>query len=358
MRIKFRRSSTLALIVGALLLGACSNDDSVPTSTEADDWTYPYSHIVIKAEPERSDADARKLAFRIHARLLAGKSFAETAKRFSEGPSKIAGGFVGFRPAAGMNRFSGALQALPPGTHSQPVRTQVGYQILLRHTFDEGARLERKHMAPVYGVVVPWEGLEGGAGNTKQAAFEEAKRILKGVRGKVLDLDEEAARFIAPGKPRRDSFLGMYSVHGEGHPLMDPLRNLPVETFADVFETEMGWVVAKKGRHLRCALRQILVQHVESENRAIRVRRSKAEALQAAQTALSELKADRTKWGALVPRFSDDDTSIDINGWIGTFGNGGTPPNVEAVLLEMSRGDISSEVVESPEGFHIFWRVR
>jgi len=40
------------------------------------------------------------------------------------------------------------------------------------------ARLEAEHLIPIYGVMVPWEGLEGGEGNTKEAAFAEVTRIL------------------------------------------------------------------------------------------------------------------------------------------------------------------------------------
>ncbi len=337
---------------------ACGPDVEETSVAEIDDWIAPYSHIAIGVTEERSEAEAREVIFRVYRRLKQGKDFAETAKQFSDAPSKVAGGFVGFQEATGETRFSGALQALEPGTMSRPVRTKIGYQIVLRHSFAEGVRLEKKLMIPVYGLVVPWEGLPGGQGNPKPQALAEAQRILKGVRGNVLDLNEEATKFLPPSSPRRDAFMGMFSLEGTGHPLVDPLRDLPVGKVADVFETEKGYVVAKRGTYLRSVVRQILVQHIESANRALRIRRNKAEAFTLAQKALAEIKPDRSNWSSVVTRYSDHTDSVESGGWIGTVGNGDAPPNVEALLKSMNPGDISDNVIESPEGFHILWRVQ
>jgi peptidyl-prolyl cis-trans isomerase C len=95
------------------------------------------SHILISVEkgpgidPNVADADARKKAEQILARVKAGEDFAALAKEYSTGPSGPSGGDLGFGERnTWVKPFSDAAFALQPGQVSGVVKTRFGYHII------------------------------------------------------------------------------------------------------------------------------------------------------------------------------------------------------------------------------------
>ena len=92
------------------------------------------SHILIKVEDkadEAKKAEARKKIEEVEKLVKEGKDFAELAKEYSEGPSNVKGGDLGFFGRGQMVKpFSDAAFALKPGEVSPIVETRFGFHII------------------------------------------------------------------------------------------------------------------------------------------------------------------------------------------------------------------------------------
>jgi len=92
------------------------------------------SHILIKADlksNESKNAQARKQIETIQERLRNGEDFAKMAKMYSQGPSGIKGGDIGWlRHGQTVRPFEAAAFALEPGEISDIVETRFGYHLI------------------------------------------------------------------------------------------------------------------------------------------------------------------------------------------------------------------------------------
>ena len=92
------------------------------------------SHILIKLTAD--DDEEKKLAARqkietIQEKLAAGEDFADLAKSYSEGPSSVNGGDLGYFDRKKMVKpFSDAAFSLEPGQISDIVETRFGYHLI------------------------------------------------------------------------------------------------------------------------------------------------------------------------------------------------------------------------------------
>ncbi len=91
-------------------------------------------HILIKTPADAKGADAekgRKQLLKLKARLAQGETFEALAKKYSEGPSNVRGGDLGwFAKDAMVAPFAEAAFALAPGEVSDPVRTEFGWHLI------------------------------------------------------------------------------------------------------------------------------------------------------------------------------------------------------------------------------------
>ena len=92
------------------------------------------SHILIKVDPaanELQKAEARKEIAMIANKLKKGEDFAALAKAYSQGPSSVKGGDLGYFSRGQMVKpFETAAFALQPGEVSGIVETRFGYHII------------------------------------------------------------------------------------------------------------------------------------------------------------------------------------------------------------------------------------
>ena len=96
-------------------------------------------HILFNAPPGNSPAadSALKKAQQVRAQLTSA-NFAEMATKYNQPNAAGPGGDLGVFPKEQMvPEFSTALAALKPGEISQPVRSQFGYHLIRRATYDE-----------------------------------------------------------------------------------------------------------------------------------------------------------------------------------------------------------------------------
>jgi len=94
-------------------------------------------HILITAD-SRSDAEAKKLATEIAARIKAGTTFAQAAAQYSEDPeSKSKGGALAvYEEGVFGTAFDQTVSSLKSGQVSAPVKTDYGYHIISVQTPD------------------------------------------------------------------------------------------------------------------------------------------------------------------------------------------------------------------------------
>jgi peptidyl-prolyl cis-trans isomerase C len=92
------------------------------------------SHILIKVKADATDAqkaEARKKINDIQQKLKAGGDFADLAKEFSEGPSNVRGGDLGyFRRGQMVKPFEDAAFAMQTNEVSDVVETRFGYHLI------------------------------------------------------------------------------------------------------------------------------------------------------------------------------------------------------------------------------------
>ncbi len=97
-------------------------------------------HILVKVSEIVSEADARAKIDRLRDRLVEGGSFAELARLNSEDASASRGGELGWlSPGDTVPEFQQAMDALPIGQVSAPIRTPFGWhlvEVLERRTQD------------------------------------------------------------------------------------------------------------------------------------------------------------------------------------------------------------------------------
>lgn len=349
------------LLLAVLALAACERrTEPRPggSGSDADLWAYPVSQIFLPRDP-RQPALALRKAEEIHAELRAGRDFAEVARALSEDPqSKELGGFMGFLRPRGEDPLFAAIQALPPNVASFPVDGEAGVRFLLRHTFEEGRRLEAETTIPAYGFFLPWRELNPNADRSKAEARALADDTVAALRKGQKTLGQ-AAKALAPFPPERDdAWLGMIRNTGVTRELYGRLAAVPPGGYVDPFETPEGFAILQRKAHLRALVRHILVRHRESPNRPLSLSRSREEAKARAEEVLGKADLTGANWDDLVRRYSDDTESVAIGGRIGVVGNGDLFPTLEDALVEAEPGRVLDRLVETPEGFHILYRER
>ena len=92
------------------------------------------SHILIQVAPDAGDEEklaARKKIEEVQIKIEAGDDFAELARQYSEGPSNVSGGDLGYFDRKKMLKpFSAAAFALKPGEVSDIVETRFGFHLI------------------------------------------------------------------------------------------------------------------------------------------------------------------------------------------------------------------------------------
>ena len=92
------------------------------------------SHVLIQVAPDAGDEEklaARKKIEEVQIKIEAGDDFAELARQYSEGPSNVNGGDLGYFDRKKMVKpFSDAAFALKPGEVSDIVETRFGFHLI------------------------------------------------------------------------------------------------------------------------------------------------------------------------------------------------------------------------------------
>jgi foldase protein PrsA len=140
-------------------------------------------HILIRIaasqdpkDAEAADQQARQKALQAKDRLAAGEAFESVARDMSEDPlSKGSGGDLGFLPRGRMPKeFDDVAFSLEPGRISDPVRTSLGYHIIMVVEKKPGSAL-----SPEEKQALRAQALERLAGPKMQEWFQQEKSKAK-----------------------------------------------------------------------------------------------------------------------------------------------------------------------------------
>lgn len=145
----------------------------------AEPKTVEARHILIKvdqAASEESVEEARKRAMAVLGKARAAdQDFAELAKAYSEGPSKVNGGSLGaFQKEQMVQPFSEKAFSLQAGEISDLVRTQFGWHIIKVDKINEAKTLTLAEASPQIREQLTGEGAKNLAYDEAEAVFETA----------------------------------------------------------------------------------------------------------------------------------------------------------------------------------------
>lgn len=151
--------------------------------------TVQARHILFKLDKDAPGEQVEKIrnkALKIMKMARKGKDFAQLAKKYSEGPSKDKGGFLGtFKKETMVKPFADKAFSMEAGEISDPVRTRFGWHII---------KVEKTNEASVLS-------LEQAKKKIKEKLIEEKSKILAYDDAEsVLDVSFDGDAFLKAAK--------------------------------------------------------------------------------------------------------------------------------------------------------------
>jgi hypothetical protein len=326
--------------------------------------TFFISQILYSHQRNTGIAGRRK-ADAAHDLITKGTPFADVANaQTDEESERGTGGFASAvqvfleRPTA----LHGAIQMLAEGELAPPLFSDLGWHVLYRHPYEEGRGLDRKIYVPAWAFRVTWRELEGGGDRSKEEAREVAARAVRDLRAGTLTFAQARAQFGTPGQERADGWWGRIDRRVGWAKLYDALKVVPEGAYVDPIEASDGWVVMRRGANFRSVVRQILVQHLQSQTGGLNPHHlTRAQAQERAEAALAKARGDLSLWPDLVRTYSDDVAPIiDDQGSFGCIAPGQLPLELaplEDAIAATPPGQVHPRVVETSLGFHVLYRV-
>ncbi len=202
------------------------------------------SHILIKIAPnagEEAEKQAYERALQARKELLEGKSFSEVARRYSEDKSVARNeGHIGYVTAMfpkGLYQLETAAYHLPKGEVSEPIRTSMGYHILVVHDRRPArGEIEAAHIL----IRKPKEGDKKNAKATIDSIYQ---LLLQGASF------EELAKQLSEDKlsASRGGYIGFFGINRYEKSFEDAAFALEKDgDFSAPFETAVGWHIVKR----------------------------------------------------------------------------------------------------------------
>jgi NIMA-interacting peptidyl-prolyl cis-trans isomerase 1 len=168
---------------------------------------------------------------------------------------------------------------------------------------------------------------------------------------------EELARKYSDDRHTRDrgGYIGIFRRGEMTLPFERVVFGLEVGQISGVIETPYGFHVIRREPVRRYRLHHVLVAWQEARKNATRATRSHREAAELAERIRKQADRDPDDLCQLARKYSDDPSNRDACGDLGWIEPGMLAPEIEAVVFKLRPGGVSP-VVESPYGFHVFWR--
>lgn len=202
--------------------------------------TVEARHILLKVDQNAAPEDvekARKKALNILKMAREGKKFDELAKKYSEGPTRDRGGYLGtFKREAMVKPFADKAFSMTAGEISEPVRTQFGWHII---------KVEKVNQASVLSFDDAKKKIQKKLiqGKAKNLAYDEAEA--------VSDVSFEGDDLLKSAKQRNLKILttDFFTQKGPEKGIKNPAKfasaafNLTAMEITDIQEFEDGYYI-------------------------------------------------------------------------------------------------------------------
>ncbi len=356
----FKVTLVLCLFVSVVSCGDSNGqgNSDLPVQLFPKTGDFAGSHILIgyagaqRAAPTvtRSKEEALAKAKELIIQLNADPStFAKMAEENSDGPSASKGGSLGaWEKGRMVPEFDTAIEALETGAFTpEPVETGFGYHIIIRNSLD----------APHYGASGFFVAHNEKQGTPPEITNSKAQAdsIAKSLEGKINadNFAEMATQYNDVGDG--EIFLGAVTDGDQNPPeLLEALKTLNYGEVAGPIEYPFGYGFVKRVELSQSAGSHILIQYQGSMRATPSITRSKEEALELAQSLITQIN-DGGDFVELAKQHSNG-PSGPTGGDLGTWFKGQMVPEFDVAIDGMAIGEITSEPIETPFGYHVIMK--
>jgi peptidyl-prolyl cis-trans isomerase SurA len=186
---------------------------------------------------------------------------------------------------------------------------------------------------------------------TKEEAKQMAEQFLLQLdRG--VSFEELAKKHSDDGSSKRGGDLGVFTKGVMHKNFENATLKLAIGDRSQIIETPFGFHIIERLPVVEVHVAHVLVQWVDLKRTTSE--RSREDAVLVAEQALAELHAGRP-FSDVANKFSDGPFGS-RGGDLGWFQKGQMVPQFDAVAFELDAGE-TSQIVESPHGFHIIHRI-
>lgn len=354
--------STSSLLLLATALQASDGEEPPPRKSPASEpYRVAIEHILFlhkasfrPGSATRSKEEAIDLARRAAREIRAGKlTFEDGVRKLSEDEASASrGGYIGIFSRDELSDDFGALSraafGLEVGAVAEPVETPVGVHVIRRIPIREWSGAH---------ILIQWSGRKKAPASltrSRDEALALAQKALEEASRPGADFADIARRLSeAPDRVQGGS-LGIFTT-GEILPALEhEVSRLSVGGVSGPVETELGFHVVRRDALRRARAAHILIRFqgaADSDD----VKRTREEALRTAQEILAKARAPRADFAKLARAHSEDGTSR-RGGDVGLFTPGQMAPAFEKAAFALEIGAVS-DIVETPNGFHILTRL-
>jgi len=191
---------------------------------------------------------------------------------------------------------------------------------------------------------------------SRSEADDAARRVHLLLRTDRASFEELARKYSDDEHTRdRDGYIGIFQ-RGEMTLAFDRVVfGLEVGQISGVLETEYGFHVIRREPVRWYHIHHLLIAWHDARKNPSRATRSHQQAKKLAEKIRQQAVEDKTDFCQLARKYSDDPGNRAACGDLGWIEPGTLSPDIEAVIFKLQPGAVS-EVVESPYGFHLFWR--
>lgn len=186
---------------------------------------------------------------------------------------------------------------------------------------------------------------------TKEEARAIATKLLADVRAGG-DFEQLAKEHSDDASGKRGGDLGVFTKGVMHKTFEDATLALEIGAHSDVVESPFGFHIIERLPVIEVHVAHILVQWADLRRTASE--RSREDAVLIAEQALAELRAGRA-FDAVAKKYSDGPFGS-RGGNLGWFQKGQMVPQFDTTAFALEPGE-TSDIVESPHGFHIIHRI-
>jgi parvulin-like peptidyl-prolyl isomerase len=208
-------------------------------------------------------------------------------------------------------------------------------------------------------ILITYQGSRGATASitrSRSEADDLARRINVMIRSKRGSFEDMARKYSEDAATRdAGGYIGIFSRGEMVLPFETAVFSTEPGRIHGVIETEYGFHLIRRDPVRRYHMHHVLVAWREAKKSGADVTRSKSEAQALIEKVHTLCLSGRDDLCALTRKYSDDPNNRTSCGDLGWLEPGVLSAEIDEVIFRLRPGTIS-EVVESPYGYHVFWR--